>query len=232
MLPIRVAGVALAVAVTALSAGACSSNSKPAPAATSASSSPSSTSSAAAPNPPTPSAPAASKKTLQDYLHEKNITAQQLHPGDPGAPTITMTLPQGWVDAGPLAPKEAWTASKFDDPSMTNDPPTIVVLVSKLPGANADEVLQYAPGELQNLTGWQDAGTNCDAKLAGFKACQVGGMYTQDGKDRMVAQKTSAIPTQGGVLLLQVKASGAKQTIGPLMDATAAIDKSLKVTAP
>lgn len=229
MLPMRVAGLALAVTVTALGASACSSGSKPAAPSTSASSSASSTSAGAA---PTSSAPAAPKKTIRDYLREKNITEQQLHPGDAGAPTLNMALPQGWVDAGPLTPKEAWSASRFDDPAMKADPPTITVLVSKLPGANADEVLQYAPGELQNLQGWQDAGTNCNAKLGGFKACQVGGMYSQDGKDRLVAQKTAAIPTKDGVILLQVKATGTKETIEPLMDATAAIDKSLTITAP
>lgn len=229
MLPMRVAGLALAVTVTALGASACNSGSKPASPSTSASSSASSTSAGAA---PTSAAPAAPKKTIRDYLREKNITEQQLHPGDAGAPTLNMALPQGWVDAGPLTPKEAWSASRFDDPAMKADPPTITVLVSKLPGANADEVLQYAPGELQNLQGWQDAGTNCNAKLGGFKACQVGGMYSQDGKDRLVAQKTAAIPTKDGVILLQVKATGTKETIEPLMDATAAIDKSLTITAP
>lgn len=231
MLPMRVAGLALAVTVSALGASACNSGSKPA-SSTSASSSASSTSAAAAPTSSAPAAPAAPKKTIQDYLHEKNITEQQLHPGSPGAPTLTMPLPQGWVDAGPLTPKDAWSASKFDDPGMKADPPTIVVLVSKLPGGNADEVLQYAPGELQNLHNWQDAGTNCNAKLGGFKACQVGGMYNQDGKDRLIAQKTAAIPTKDGVIVLQINASGTKDTIGPLMDATAAIDKSLTITAP
>lgn len=231
MVPMRTAGVALAATVIALGASACNSDSKPASSSTS--SSASSTSAAAAPTTPAaPNPPAAPKKTIRDYLHEKNITEQQLHPGDPGAPTLTMPLPQGWVDAGALTPKWAWSASKFDDPAMKADPPTIIVLISKLPGANADEVLQYAPGELQNLHNWQDAGTNCEAKLAGFKACQVGGMYNQDGKDRLMAQKTAAIPTKDGVIVLQINASGTKETIAPLMDATAAIDKSLTITVP
>lgn len=233
MVSMKVAGVALAVTVSALGASACDSGSKPAPSSTS--SSASSTSAAAAPTssaPGAPAAPAAPKKTIRDYLREKNITEQQLHPGDPGAPTLTMPLPPGWVDAGALTPKWAWSASKFDDPAMKADPPTIIVLISKLPGGKADEVLEYAPGELQNLHNWQDAGTNCDAKLAGFKACQVGGMYNQDGKDRLMAQKTAAIPTKDGVIVLQINASGTKETIAPLMDATSSIDKSLKITVP
>lgn len=231
MLPMRVAGLALAVTVGALGTSACNSGAKPASSSTSTSSSASSSSAAAAPT-SAPAAPAAPKKTIRDYLHEKNITEQQLHPGDAGAPTLNMPLPQGWVDAGPMTPKDAWSASKFDDPGMKADPPLIVVRVTKLPGGNADEVLQYAPGELQNLHNWQDAGTNCEAKLGGFKACQVGGMYSQDGKDRLMAQKTAAIPTKDGVIVLQINASGTKDTIGPLMDATAAIDKSLTITAP
>ena len=232
MLPMRVAGVALAVTVCALGASACDSDSKPAATSSATSSSAASTSAAAAPNPSASSAPAAPKKTIQDYLREKNITAQVLHPGSPGAPTLTLPLPQGWVGEGPAKPEGAWSASKFDDPATKADPPTIVIKVTKLPGGNADEVLQYAPGELQNLHNWQDAGTNCNATLGGFKACQVGGMYTQDGKDRLTAQKTAAIPAKDGVYLVQINANGSKDTIGPLMDATAAIDKSLTITVP
>ena len=133
MLPMRVAGLALAVTVGALGTSACNSGAKPASSSTSTSSSASSSSAAATPT-SAPAAPAAPKKTIRDYLHEKNITEQQLHPGDAGAPTLNMPLPQGWVDAGPMTPKDAWSASKFDDPGMKADPPLIVVRVTKLPG--------------------------------------------------------------------------------------------------
>ena len=53
--------------------------------------------------------------------------AQVLHPGSPGAPTLTLPLPQGWVDEGPAKPEWAWSASKFDDPATKADPPTIVI---------------------------------------------------------------------------------------------------------
>jgi hypothetical protein len=232
MLPMRVAGVALAVTACALSATACSSKSAPAPSASPTSSSAPSTSAAAAPAPAPSAPPAAAHKTIRDYLQEKNITEQQLHPGDPGAPVLTMPLPEGWVDAGPMTPKWAWSASKFDDASMKNDPPVIITLVSKLPGADPAEVLQYAPGELQNLPGWQDAGTNCNSTLGGFKACQVGGMYLQNGQRRMMAQKTAAIPGKDGVYVVQINANGTEQTLPPLMDATSAIDKSFSITVP
>ena len=52
------------------------------------------------------------------------------------------------------------------------------------------------------------------------------------GKDRLTAQKTAAIPAKDGVYLVQINANGSKDTIGPLMDATAAIDKSLTITVP
>ena len=38
--------------------------------------------------------------------------------------------------------------------------------------------------------------------------------------------------TKDGVIVLQINASGTKETIAPLMDATAAIDKSMTITVP
>ena len=38
--------------------------------------------------------------------------------------------------------------------------------------------------------------------------------------------------TKDGVIVLQINASGTKETIAPLMDATSSIDKSLKITVP
>ena len=67
-------------------------------------------------------------------------------------------------------------------------------------------------------------------ELGGFKAAQAGGSYTKDGNSRLVAQKTVVIPADGGVFVLQLTADGLESDMGPLMDATSAIDKETKIT--
>ncbi|MGZ8802727.1 MAG: LpqN/LpqT family lipoprotein, partial [Mycobacterium sp.] len=85
---------------------------------------------------PTTSAEAARPaKTIVDYIKENNITETPVKPGDPGAPTIDLPFPAGWVDAGPNTPEWAYSAIVFTaDPAMAQDPPTIIAIVSKLTG--------------------------------------------------------------------------------------------------
>ena len=46
----------------------------------------------------------------------------------------------------------------------------------------------------------------------------------------MIAQKTVVIPGDGAVFVLQLTADGLESDMGPLMDATSAIDKETKIT--
>ena len=103
--------------------------------------------------------------------------------------------------------------------------------MSKLTG-NVDpaKILEFAPGEIRNLPGYDGAEEGSPSELSGFDASQIGGTYTKDGVKRAIAQKTVVIPGQDGLYVLQLNADGLEDQMGALMDATAAIDEQTKIT--
>jgi hypothetical protein len=169
--------------------------------------------------------------TIVDYIRDNNIDEAPVRRGEPGAPAVDLPLPPGWQDAGDRAPEWAYSAMVFADPAMAADPPTIVALMSKLTGeADAAKILEFAPNEIKNLPGYENLGDGNPSELSGFDAYQIGGAYTRDGAKRMIAQKTVVIPGDGGLYVLQINADGLEDQIGPLMDATAAIDEQATIT--
>jgi hypothetical protein len=227
---LRAGVVAIAAIAIGIGLSGCGSDTKSEPSASKqTSSSASATSSKAA---PTTSAQAAGpNKTIVDYIKENDIVETPVHRGDAGAPTIDLPFPPGWEDAGSRTPKWAYGAILASDPAMTQDPPTIIALVSKLAG-NVDpaKVLEYAPGEIRNLPGYDGATEGSPSTLGGFDATQIGGTYTKDGVKRAIAQKTVVIPGQDGLYVLQLNADGTEDQMGPLMDATSVIDEQTKIT--
>ena len=120
--------------------------------------------------------------------------------------------------------------SRWLSPPNPADPPTISALVSKLTG-NVDpaKLLQYAPGELQNLPGYEGSGEGTASTLSNFQAWQISGYYTKEGKRRAVAQKTVVIPGQGAVFVLQLNADSLDSDQGPLMDAMNVVDEKTTI---
>jgi len=226
------AGV-IAVAAIAIGIGlsGCGSNTKSAPSTSKQTSTESlATTSKAAPATKSPQA-AGPNKTIVDYIKENGITEAPVHRGDAGAPTIDLPFPPGWEDAGSRTPDWAYAAIVSTDPAMAQDPPTIISLVSKLTG-NVDpaKILEYAPGEIKNLPGYDGATDGSPSTLGGFDATQIGGTYTRDGVKRAIAQKTVVIPGQDGLFVLQLNADGTEDQMGSLMDATGVIDEQTTIT--
>jgi hypothetical protein len=226
----KTGGTAIAVVALGLALAGCGSDTKTAPSSSASSSSASSStkSSSAA---PTKSPQAAGKnETIADYIKANGITETPVKRGDPGTPTVDLPVPEGWADAGAKTPGYAWGAIVSTDPTMASDPPSIVELMSKLTG-NVDpaKVLEYAPGELKNLPGFEGGDGNTST-LGGFDAFQIGGSYVKDGARRMIAQKTVVIPSKGDVFVLQLNADGLEEQMGPLMDATSQIDEKTTIT--
>jgi Probable lipoprotein LpqN len=181
---------------------------------------------------PTTTAQAAEPNyTIVDYIRDNGIVETPVHRGDPGSPTIDLPFPPGWQDAGPKTPEWAYGAILFTDPAVAQDPPTIIALVSKLTG-NVDpaKILEFAPGEIKNLPGYEGAEAGNPSTLGGFDATEIGGMYTKDGVKRAIAQKTVVIPGQGGLYVLQLNADGREEQLGPLLDATTVIDEQTTIT--
>ncbi len=228
-------GGVIAIAAVALGLGlaGCGSDTKTEPSATTSTSTgtttTTTTTSAAAPS---PSAPAAGQNyTIVDYIRDNDIVETPVKRGDPGSPTINLPTPPGWEDAGNRTPDWAYGAIVSTDPAFEADPPSIIALVSKLTGnVDPDKILEFAPGEIKNLPGFEGAEEGTLDELSGFDAVQIGGTYKKNGATRAIAQKTVVIPGQDGLYVLQLNADGLEDQIGALMDATAAIDDETTIT--
>ncbi len=225
MRTLRAGGIAIMAVVVGLALAGCGSNEKK----TEATSSKASSSSSAA---PTSSAEVKANLTIPDYIKQQGITEVPVKRGDPGSPEINLPFPPGWEDMGPDTPAWAWGGIKFTgDPAMAANPPTILALLSKLTG-NVDpaKILEYAPGEMKNLPGYEGDGTGSASTLGGFDAWQIGGTYMKDGVKHAVAQKTVTIPGSDGLFVLQLNADGTEDQMGALMDATNVIDEQTTIT--
>ena len=125
--------------------------------------------------------------------------------GDPGSPTIDLPFPPGWRTRE-ADPEVGLQRNPFHGPRVRRSPPTIIATVSKLTG-NVDpaKILEFAPGELRNLPGYDGAAEGSPSALSGFDASQIGGTYTKDGVKRAIAQKTVVIPGQDALYVLQLE---------------------------
>jgi hypothetical protein len=180
---------------------------------------------------PTSVADSAPKQTIKQYIKDSQITSVPVRLGDPGAPNLVIALPQGWSDLGVDTPKWAYGAVQLDTAQDPNDPPTIMVLLSKLTGdVDPAKILESAPNELKNLPDYKSATDPSSSKLSGFDAVQLAGLYTRDGTQRTIAQKTVVIPANDAVYVLQINADALKTDAVALMQATEVIDKQTKIT--
>jgi hypothetical protein len=225
-------GVVAAAAVLSLALAGCGSDSK-----TEATSSAKETATSSETSTPaeagtsSAAAPAGASYTIAEYIKDNGITEAQVKRGVPGGPTVNLPAIPGWIDAGPATPDWAWSQIVFADPATGAQPPTISTILSKLTGdVDGAKVLEFAPGELKNLPEYSGGNDGEVGKFAGFDAVQVGGTYVKDGKSLLIAQKTVIIPADDGLFVLQLNAEGTEEQMGPLMDATAALDSETTIT--
>ncbi|MCV7282675.1 LpqN/LpqT family lipoprotein [Mycolicibacterium flavescens] len=221
------AGV-IAVAAVALGVGLAGCSSEDKSEATAPEETSSETSAAA---PPTSAQAAGPQYTIVDYIRDNGIRETPVRRGDPGSPAIELPFPPGWRDAGPATPQWAYGAIISEDPKFAQSPPTIIALVSKLTGpVDPAKILEFAPGEIQNLPGYEGATSGSPTTLGGFEAVQLGGSYDKDGAKRAIAQKTVVIPGQDALFVLQLNADGTADQMDALAQATAVIDEQTKIT--
>jgi hypothetical protein len=217
MRKVRAGGIAIMAVVLGVALAGCGSNDKK-----SAESAKPTTSSSAA---PASTGEVKANLTIPDYIKQQGIKETPVKRGDPGSPEINLPVPPGWEDMGPATPQWAYAGYKFaGDPAMVT-PPTIIALLSKLTG-NVDpaKILEFAPGEMKNLPGYEGDGTGSASQLGGFDAWQIGGSYMREGVKHAVAQKTVTIPAADGLFVLQLNADGTEDQMGVMMDATKVID--------
>jgi hypothetical protein len=168
--------------------------------------------------------------TIASYIAENNIQETPVKRGDPGSPTIDLPIPDGWEPAGEDTPEWAYGAIVYTGPEAAEYSPSIVALVSKLTGnVDPQQLIDLAPGELQNLPGWSAMNEGETSTLGDYPAYQLGGTWTQDGQTKIVAQKTVIIPGPDGVYVLQLNADGLEDQAEIVGAATTVIDEQTTI---
>ncbi|MGB3482004.1 MAG: LpqN/LpqT family lipoprotein [Mycobacterium sp.] len=167
--------------------------------------------------------PAGPNQTIPDFIRQNGLQESAVRRGDPG-PTVNIPVPAGWRQTDQL-PEAPYGAIVYPESAVPNNPPRILALMSKLTGDfDPAEILDYAPGELENMPGYQGANDGVRDTLSGFESVQLGGTYEIDGKKGMIAQKTVVIPAEDGAYVLQLNAYSDESESSILAEATNIID--------
>jgi Probable lipoprotein LpqN len=232
--PTAISGAAAVAAALALALSGCGSDTKAEPSTTTTTTPTTTTSAKAAPSTakiaPRDEDAAGPNPTIASFIAENNIQETPVKRGDPGSPTIDLPFPPGWEDAGPDTPEWAYGAIVYTGPEAEYTP-SIVALVSKLTGnVDPQQILDLAPGELQNLPGWSAMNEGEVSTLGDYPAYQLGGTWESEGQTKIVAQKTVVIPGADGLYVLQLNADGLENQGELVGGATNVIDEQTTIT--
>lgn len=219
-------GVAAAMTAMAVVMSGCGSDEKPA--ASSSSSSEKSTtkssekSTSKKPTKTTEAAPAGGP-TIADYLNE-NGGARVAQSGEEGAPNINLPFPEGWEEI-PSADliEGSYGGIQYTGPEVTNVQPKIFASLQEVsPEVDPALVIEYAPNELLGLPEYEPVVEGTESELGGFDAFQIAGIYSQDGRPTLIAQKTVIIPGPDSLYLLQLNGASTpdqQPILGAALDA-------------
>lgn len=169
--------------------------------------------------------------TIASYIKDNGIQETPVYPGDPGSPNIDLPVPQRWEPAGEDTPEWAYGAIVYTGPEAADYTPSIAALVSKLVGnVDPQKLLDLAPGEMNNLPGFEAWNEGATSTLGEYPAYQLGGTWVQDGTRKITAQKTVVIPAQDAVYILQLNADGLESQSDIINAATDEIDSQTTIT--
>lgn len=168
--------------------------------------------------------------SIASYFQDSHITATPVHKGDPGAPTINFPIPDGWADAGPDTPPTAYWAIVDTGPEAAKYTPSIVATLSKLDGdVDPQKLIELAPGATKNLPGFKPHGDGSEDNLGGSPAYQLGGIWTQDGQEKAVADKVVVINGKDNIYLLELNADLLPDQVERALPATITIDEKTTI---
>lgn len=169
--------------------------------------------------------------SIQSYIRENNIQEVQVNRGDPGSPTIDLPIPDGWEPAGENTPEWAYGAIVYTGPDAGDYTPSIVALLSKLTGnVDPQKIIDLAPGEMNNLPGFEAWNEGAVSTLGDYPAYQLGGTWQNEGLTKISAQKTVVIPGSDGLYVLQLNADGLEEQADIISAATDVIDTETTIS--
>ena len=224
-MPVVVSLCAFALSVTLAGCGT-KTESKPAASASSAASS------AASPSLAIPDRPTGPHMTISDYVTQNKIIEAPVTKDEPGAPSVHFAMPPDWKSAGARKPEWAYGAIVYDKATDPADPPFMTAIFNKLTGTiDSAKILEYAPGMLQNLPGYEQDGDVQKTSLSGFEAIKFQGSYLQDKLRRYIAQMTVVVPGKDGALfVLQLNADAPLGQDDVVHTAAKVIDQGTRIT--
>ncbi len=138
----------------------------------------------------------------------------------------------GWALPGARKPDWAYGAIIYDKAKNPADPPFMTAIVNKLTGdVEAAKILEYAPGLLENLPGYQPDGEVDKTSLSGFDGIVFEGSYLQGDVRRYIAQLTVIIPgSDGALFVLQLNADAPEGEEQVVRDAAQVIRSDTTIT--
>lgn len=175
---------------------------------------------------------AAANETIATYIADEKIIETPVKPGDPGAPTIDLPIPEGWevVDQG----DDSYAAIVYTGPEAANTdfPPNFIAILSKLEGnVDAKKLIEYAGGEVKNLPNYAPLLEGEEGTLSGFPAYQIAATFEDSGTTYVIAQKTAVITgADGAIYVLQLNGTSDETLQDILGSATSAVDDGTTIT--
>jgi len=199
---------------------------------TSAESSTTTSSAAASSTLAVPDMPTGPNKTIADYINENKIIETPFNKDEPGAPVFDFPTPPDWALAGEQTPEWAYGAIVYQKPVNPEDPPFVLAIISKLTGdVDPAKILEFAPGLLQNLPGYEQDGDVEKTTLSGFDGVEFQASYLKGEERRYIAQATVVIPGKdGAIFVLQLNADAPKDQGQVVRDAAKVINAETKIT--
>ena len=179
-----------------------------------------------------PDMPTGPNKTIADYVNDNKIIETPFSKDEPGAPVFDFPTPPDWELAGSQTPEWAYGAIVYQKAANPADPPFVLAIISKLTGdVDPAKILEYAPGLLQNLPGYEQDGEVNKTTLSGFDAVEFQASYLKGEERRYIAQETVVIPGKdGAVFVLQLNADAAQDQGQVIRDAAKVINAETKIT--
>ena len=171
--------------------------------------------------------------TLHKYIVDNDISEYPFRPEEPDTPKVDFPMPPDWSDAGDQTPEWAYGAIKYDKAVDPDDPPVVIAIASKLTGdVDPEKILEYAPGQLNELPEFTPIGEPEKDSLGGFEAIDYAGTYVWEGKKRIVGQQTIVVPGKDAVYVLQLNGDALDGQQDVVLDAAKVIAEKTTITVP